>query len=73
MADPGDFGRRMEALIAEMRAVPLAGGFDEIFFPGEIEDRGRARRQREGIELPAKTMEALEWLAAETGVAARLG
>jgi len=73
MADPGDFGRRMEALIAEMRAVPLAGGFDEIFFPGEIEDRGRARRQREGIELPAKTMEALERLAAETGVAARLG
>jgi LDH2 family malate/lactate/ureidoglycolate dehydrogenase len=73
MADPGDFGRRMEALIAEMQAVPLAEGFDEIFFPGEIEDRGRAGREREGIELPVKTIEALERLAAETGVAPRLG
>ena len=40
---------------------------------GEIEDRGRAGREREGIELPVKTIEALERLAAETGVAPRLG
>jgi LDH2 family malate/lactate/ureidoglycolate dehydrogenase len=73
MADPGDFGRRMEALIAEMKAVPLAEGFDEIFFPGEIEDRSRTRREHEGIELPAKTLEALERLAAETGVPLQLG
>lgn len=68
VADPGAFGERMEALIAEMKAVPLAEGAEEIFFPGEIEDRSRARRKREGIEVPAKTMEALERLAAETGV-----
>ena len=73
MADPGDFGRRMEALIAEMKAVPLAEGFDEIFFPGEIEDRSRTRREHEGIELPAKTQEALERLAAETGAPLQLG
>ena len=72
VADPGDFGRRMEALIAEMKAVPLAEGFDEIFFPGEIEDRSRTRRERQGIELPTKTMEALERLAAETGVPLQL-
>jgi LDH2 family malate/lactate/ureidoglycolate dehydrogenase len=68
MADPDEFGGRMEALIAEMKAVPLATGFEEIFFPGEIEDRARALREREGIEVPGKTMEALERLAAETGV-----
>jgi LDH2 family malate/lactate/ureidoglycolate dehydrogenase len=68
MADPGGFAERMEALIAEMKAVPKADGFEEIFFPGEIEDRARARREREGIELPARTLEALEGLAAETGV-----
>jgi len=72
IADPGDFGRRMEALIAEMKAVPLAEGFDEIFFPGEIEDGSRAHREHEGIELPAKTLEALERLAAETGVPLQL-
>jgi LDH2 family malate/lactate/ureidoglycolate dehydrogenase len=68
VADPAGFGERMEALIAEMKAVPLAEGVEEIFFPGEIEDRSLARREREGIEVPARTMEALERLAAETGV-----
>jgi LDH2 family malate/lactate/ureidoglycolate dehydrogenase len=68
VADPAGFGERMEALIAEMKAVPLAAGVEEIFFPGEIEDRSRARREGEGIEVPAKTMEALDGLAAETGV-----
>jgi LDH2 family malate/lactate/ureidoglycolate dehydrogenase len=68
VADPGGFAERMEALIAEMKAVPLAEGFEEIFYPGEIEDRSRARREREGIELPDKTVEALERLATETGV-----
>jgi LDH2 family malate/lactate/ureidoglycolate dehydrogenase len=72
VADPGDFGRRMEALIAEMKAVPLAEGFDEVFFPGQIEDRSGVRREREGIELPGRTMEALERLAAETGARLQL-
>jgi LDH2 family malate/lactate/ureidoglycolate dehydrogenase len=67
VADPGGFAERMEALIAEMKAVPRAEGFEEIFFPGEIEDRNRARREREGIEVPAKTLDALNRLAAETG------
>jgi LDH2 family malate/lactate/ureidoglycolate dehydrogenase len=69
VADPEAFGERMERLIAEMKAVPLAEGFEEIFYPGELEDRSRARLEREGIELPDKTVEALARLAAETGVA----
>jgi len=73
VADPGSFGERMEALIAEMKAVPLAEGFEEIFFPGELEDRSRARTEREGIDLPDKTVEALEQLAAETGVPLEIG
>jgi LDH2 family malate/lactate/ureidoglycolate dehydrogenase len=69
VADPGEFGARMERLIAEMKAVPLAAGFEEILYPGELEDRSRTRLEHEGVELPAKTVEALEQLAAETGVA----
>ena len=69
VADPGTFAERMERLIAEMKAVPPAAGFEEIYFPGELEDRSRARLEREGIELPDATMEALERLASETGVA----
>ena len=68
VADPGGFGERMESLIAEMKAVPLAEGFEEILYPGELEDRSRARLEGEGIDLPDKTLEALERLAAETGV-----
>ena len=73
VADPEQFGRRMEALVAEMKAVPLAAGFEEILFPGELEDRARAGREREGIEMPGRTMETLERLAAETGVPLELG
>jgi LDH2 family malate/lactate/ureidoglycolate dehydrogenase len=73
VAGPGAFGERMERLIAEMKAVPLAAGFDEIFYPGELEDRSRARLERDGVELPDATVEALERLAAETGVAPAFG
>jgi LDH2 family malate/lactate/ureidoglycolate dehydrogenase len=73
VADPGSFGERMEALIAEMKAVPLAEGSEEIFFPGELEDRSRDRTEREGIELPDKTVDALQRLAAETGVPLETG
>jgi LDH2 family malate/lactate/ureidoglycolate dehydrogenase len=73
LADPGGFGERMESLIAEMKAVPLAEGFEEILYPGELEDRSRARLEGEVIDLPDKTLEALERLAAETGVPLRIG
>ena len=33
-----DFTARMEAFVDEIKAVPLAKGFHEVFYPGEIED-----------------------------------
>lgn len=33
------FTARMEAFVDEIKAVPLAQGFAEVFYPGEIEDR----------------------------------
>jgi LDH2 family malate/lactate/ureidoglycolate dehydrogenase len=32
-----EFNARMEGLIAQIKAVPLAQGFSEVFYPGEIE------------------------------------
>jgi LDH2 family malate/lactate/ureidoglycolate dehydrogenase len=64
--DPDDFARRMEALIAEAKSVPLAAGASEIFFPGEIEDRAAA--ERESVELPPKTLESLAELGRKVGV-----
>jgi LDH2 family malate/lactate/ureidoglycolate dehydrogenase len=63
-----EFNRRMERLIEEVKSVPLAEGFDEVFYPGEVEDRSRARTGREGVDLPAGTLADLERLAEQVGV-----
>ena len=66
-----EFNARMEDFIAELKSVPLAQGFDEIFYPGEIEARNDARNRRDGLQLAADTMEDLRRIAAKTGLAAR--
>ncbi|MGW9349138.1 Ldh family oxidoreductase [Nocardiopsis flavescens] len=68
MADPRDFGHRVEALIEETKAVPLAADATEILYPGELEDRNERRRLREGIPVADQTWESLARLAQETSV-----
>jgi LDH2 family malate/lactate/ureidoglycolate dehydrogenase len=68
-----EFARRMEALIAEVKSVPLAAGVTEVFFPGEIEDRVARERRRDGVVLPQDTLDDLARLAESTGVSAELG
>jgi Antibiotic biosynthesis monooxygenase len=58
----------MERLIAGIRSVPLARGFEEVLYPGELEARAEERNRREGLLLPQRTLSDLEALAAETGV-----
>jgi len=65
---PAEFNRRAERLIEEVKSVPLAKGFDEVFYPGEVEDRSRVRVERDGIELPAGTLADLARLAEQAGV-----
>jgi LDH2 family malate/lactate/ureidoglycolate dehydrogenase len=60
-----EFGSRMEALITELKGVPLAQGFDEVFYPGEIESRNDALNRRAGLLLPKDTLEDLAKLAGE--------
>jgi LDH2 family malate/lactate/ureidoglycolate dehydrogenase len=64
----GEFDRRMERLIEEVKSVPPAQGFDEVRYPGEVEDLAKARLEREGIDLPAATVADLERLAGQAGV-----
>ena len=63
-----DFEARMERLIEELKAVPLAVGHEEIFYPGEIEARNEARNRRDGLVLPPDTIRDLEKVAAECGL-----
>jgi len=67
-----EFNARMEAWVAEIKSVPRAQGVDEIFYPGEMEARSGERLRREGIELPDDTVDDLERLARECGLAAAL-
>jgi LDH2 family malate/lactate/ureidoglycolate dehydrogenase len=62
------FEARMEQMIAEVKAVPLAPGFDEILYPGELEARNEARHARDGLELPEKTVADLRAEAKRLGV-----
>ncbi|MFT4261889.1 MAG: Ldh family oxidoreductase [Nocardioides sp.] len=68
MLDADDFAARMARLIDEVKSTPLAAGVEEIFYPGEIEDRNAARIERQGIAVADDTWTSLEELAVRTGV-----
>jgi LDH2 family malate/lactate/ureidoglycolate dehydrogenase len=63
-----EFNARVETLIAQIKAVPLAKGFEEVFYPGEIEARNDARNRRAGLLLPDDTLADLRNVASEYGV-----
>jgi len=62
------FEADMEQLIARIKGVPLAPGFDEIFYPGEIEARSDQCLRREGVPIPDETLAALDRGASELGL-----
>jgi LDH2 family malate/lactate/ureidoglycolate dehydrogenase len=66
------FNARMEEYIAELKATPRAQGFDEIFYPGEMEARNDLRNRREGIQLPQETLDDLRRIASEMNLESKL-
>ena len=64
-----EFDARMERYVADLKAVPLAPGAAEVFYPGEIEARNDARHRARGLDLPEATLADLRAVAAETGIA----
>ncbi len=65
-----EFSDRMERLIAELKSVPLADGFDEVFDPGELEARNDARNGTDGLAPPEDTIADLGGPAAGLGILA---
>ncbi len=68
MMSQAEFAQRMEQLIDEIKAVPTAAGVDDIFFPGELEDRNTEKHLKTGISVADTTWAGLQKLGAETGV-----
>lgn len=66
------FNARMEEFIREIKSVPLAQGFDEVFYPGEMEAKNDARNRAAGITFPEDTIADLRRIAGETGLEALL-
>ena len=62
----------MQAFTSEIKSVPLAKGFDEVFYPGEMENNSDAKFRREGLLLPEDTVADLRRIAKETGLGAML-
>lgn len=68
----GQFQKRMEKFIREIKSVPLATGHDEVFYPGEIEANNDLRHRRDGLLLAKDTMTGLKRIGKETGLNAKL-
>lgn len=66
------FTAAMEKFADEIKAVPTAKGFDEVFYPGEIEANNDRKNRKEGIQLPEDTLADLKRIARETGLETRL-
>jgi len=64
------FARRMEALIDEIHAAPLAEGASSLRVPGEMEWERYDRAMAEGIPLPDDVVASLRQAAAQAGLAA---
>lgn len=63
-----EFRQRMDALVAELKSVPVTPGFDEVRYPGELETLAERENLRHGLLLPDETVADLARLAAESGV-----
>lgn len=67
-----EFNERMERFVAELKSVPLAKGYDEVFYPGEMEARSDEKNRKNGLVFPEDTRADLASVAAKTGLEAKL-
>ena len=59
----------VDNLIEGLKGLPTVEGCDEVLVPGEPEDRVHDQRVREGIPLPAGTVQNLRDVAEKLGIA----
>lgn len=61
--DVEEYKGHIDAVIGHLKALPRADGVDEIFVPGEPEDRCSDERLQHGIPLPKGTVHKLRQMA----------
>ncbi len=71
--DLGVFRQEVTEFAEYLKATPPAEGFNEVFYPGEIEFRKEQDRRKNGVPVEDATWNKLRELAAGYGVADKLG
>ena len=67
--DLAAYKANVDTLIEAEKDLPKADGVSEILMPGEIEDRVKGQRERDGIPIPLATAQKLADVGTELGVA----
>ena len=62
------FGRGSDSLQRRIRAVPPGKGFESVMVPGDLENRARVIRRRDGIPVPDDMWSSLVKLGSMLGV-----
>lgn len=62
------FKQRVDQMILEMKSIPRAEGVEEIFVPGEIENKIHRDRLENGIQLPTEVYEDISNVGREVGI-----
>ena len=68
-----DFKKEVTDFAAYLKSCPPAVGFEEVFYPGELEYLRTQQKLRDGIFIEETTWDQLKSLAEEYGIAATLG
>lgn len=63
-----EFVHNVEHYVERLKAVPVATGHEQIFYPGERENRSEREKIRTGIYLPGDTCESLIRVAQQAGI-----
>ena len=66
--DPGEFRRRVDAVVRDMRESKRMPGVDRIWLPGEQSHRKRVDNMRDGVPIVPVLQANLDKLAAELGI-----
>ncbi len=67
--EPGEFKRRVDKVVREMRNSERMPGVEPIWVPGEQANTKRVAYAREGIPRAPQLVEALDQVATELGIA----
>lgn len=63
-----DFLAQIDTMIDELHALPVAEGFDRIYYPGELEAERAATRREGGIPIEPGLADELRELAAHLDI-----